>query len=224
LVASEEPGTLVVCDRWKGLIEGEHNVANKVASPLVVTVTGAHRPNAAAIAAIEQADAIIMGPGSFCTSTLSALVTGEVGAAVCRSSARPLLILNIANKERPCAGFGERDFISVLASHLTICSLGETPEFAVLRHSSCEGEHRDEGTIVYSANIASADGVHHSEQCLAVALGRLMGLRTRTSREEPLVGDPADCRNELALALTNVREFLDAQDEQRACLAESQGC
>ncbi len=210
--ASEESGTLVVCDRWKGLVEGELNVAETVASPLVVTVTGAYRPNEAALAAIDEADVIIMGPGSFCTSTLSALLTGGVGAAVCRSAARRLLVLNLANKERPCAGYRECDYISVLASHLTICSLGETPEFAVLRHASFDGEEQlQDGTVVFSANVAASDGVHHCPQHLPLALGRVMGLAARTRHEEPLVRAPNAARSELEQALAQASDFLEVQ-------------
>ncbi len=219
--ASEEPGTLVVCDRWEGLVEGELNVARTVASPLVVTVTGAYRPNDAAVRAIDEADVIIMGPGSFCTSTLSALVTGEVGAAVCRSSARRLLVLNVANRERPCAGFRECDYVSVLASHLTICSLGETPGFAVLRHASCDGEEQlEDGTVVFSANIAASDGVHHCARRLANALARVMGFSVRTRHEEPLVRDPIAVRNELEQALTRANDFLEFQRAQREGTAQ----
>jgi uncharacterized cofD-like protein len=210
--ASEESGTLVVCDRWKGLVEGENNVAKTVASPLVVTVTGAYRPNRAALAAIDAADIIIMGPGSFCTSTLSALLTGEVGAAVCRSSARRLLVLNLTNKERPCASFREHDFTSALASHLTISSLGDTPEFAALRHAAFDGENRlEDGTVVFSANIAADDGIHHSTQRLALALRRVMGLSARNRHEVPLVQNPSADRNELVQAIAQASDFLQHQ-------------
>ena len=213
--ASEEPGTLVVCDRLKGFVEGELNVAKTVGSPLVVTVTGAYQPNDAALLAIDEADVIVMGPGSFCTSTLSALLTGGVGAAVCRSAARRLLVLNVANREGPCAGYRECDYISVLASHLTICSLGETPEFAVLRHASCEGEEQLDGTTVFSADIAADDGAHHCADRLALALGRVMGLCARTGQEEPLVPDPGAIRSELEQALAQANDFLEVQRAQR---------
>ncbi|HEY5959286.1 MAG TPA: 2-phospho-L-lactate transferase CofD family protein [Polyangiaceae bacterium] len=210
LAASEEPGTLVVCDKWQGLIEGEHNITNEAAAPLVVTVKGARQPNAAAIAAIERADVIIMGPGSFCTSTLSALVTGEVGAAVCRSRANRLHILNVANHEFPCSGFAERDFVSVLANHLTISSLGETPKLIALRHSSRDGERQlDDGTILFSANVASDDGEQHCEQRLAAALGRIMRLSTRTRSEEPEFGNCGAHRDELLQALAHAHDLLE---------------
>jgi 2-phospho-L-lactate transferase/gluconeogenesis factor (CofD/UPF0052 family) len=205
--ASEEPGTFVVCDREHGLVEGELNVERTVASPLVATVTGAYRPNIDAIQAIEEADAVIMGPGSFYTSTLSALVTGEVGAAVCRSSARRLLILNLASEERLCAGYRASDYTLVLASHLTICSRGDTPDFALLRHAIFDYEDRlEDGTVVYCANVAADDGIHHSVPRLAIALGRILGLSKRISPEVPRTQGAGTRRAELQHALTTVHE------------------
>jgi uncharacterized cofD-like protein len=205
--ASEEPGTFVVCDRKHGLVEGELNVERTVASPLVATVTGAYRPNIDAIQAIDEADAVIMGPGSFYTSTLSAVVTGEVGAAVCRSSGRRLLILNLANG-RLCTGYRDSDYTVVLASHLTICSRGETPDFALLRHAKFDCEERlEDGTLVYCANVAADDGIHHSAPRLAVALGKILGLSKRIAPEVPVVRAADTQRAELLHALTTAHEL-----------------
>ena len=211
--ASEQPGTLVVCDRLHGFVEGEYNVASTVDSPLVVTVKGAERPNESAISAIEEADVIVMGPGSFCTSTLSALLTGGVGAAVCRSRARRLFVLNLTNSERSCAGFRERDYVSVLASHLTICSLGETPEVTLLRHATFDAKEKSEdGTIIYSANIAEDDGGQHCEKRLALALSRIADIPVRTRPEEPLGGTLQIIRSELEQALACAQDLLAAQN------------
>ena len=213
---SEESGTLVVCDRWQGFVEGEDNVTNTVASPLVVTVTGAIRPNEDAIAAIEEADLIIMGPGSFCTSTLSALLTGGVGAAVCRSHARRLFVLNLTNTEGPSADFTERDFITALTSHLTICSIGETPELTVLRHASVKRSERlDDGTMVFSADVADDDGVHHSSRRLALALGRIADIPTRARDEVPLLRPSDSDRRLLAEALMRAHEVLATLSARR---------
>jgi len=206
--ASEEPGTFVVCDREYGLVEGELNVERTVASPLVATVTGAYRPNPDAIQAIDEADVVIMGPGSFYTSTLSALVTGEVGAAVCRSSGRRLLILNLANEERSCTGYRECDYTLVLASHLTICSRGDIPDFALLRHASLDCEELlEDGTVVHCANVAADDGVNHSAPRLAFALGRILGLFERIVPEVPAILVTSTHRADLKHALMAAREF-----------------
>ena len=206
--ASEEPGTFVVCDRKYGLVEGELNVERTVASPLVATVTGAYRPNLDAIQAIDEADFVIMGPGSFYTSTLSALVTGEVGAAVCRSPGRRLLVLNLANEERLCTGYRECDYTLILASHLTICSCGEIPNFALLGHATSDCEQRlEDGTVVYRANVAADDGIHHSVPRLAATLGRILAMSKRLALEVPILPCQSNHRADLKHALTTVREF-----------------
>jgi len=208
MAASEEPGTFVVCDRKHGLVEGELNVERTVESPLVAAVRGAYRPNAGAIQAIDEADVVIMGPGSFYTSTLSALVTGEVGAAVCRSSGRRLFVLNLVNEEPLCTGYRECDYTLVLASHLTICSRGDVPDFALLRHASLDYEELlENGTVVHCANVAANDGIHHSVPRLALALGRILGFSKRLAPEVPTMRFEGTHRADLKHALTTVHEL-----------------
>jgi 2-phospho-L-lactate transferase/gluconeogenesis factor (CofD/UPF0052 family) len=208
MAASEEPGTFVVCDRKHGLVEGELNVERTVESPLVAAVTGAYRPNAGAIQAIDEADVVIMGPGSFYTSTLSALVTGEVGAAVCRSSGRRLFVLNLVNEEPLCTGYRECDYTLVLASHLTICSRGDVPDFALLRHASLDYEELlENGTVVHCANVAANDGIHHSVPRLALALSRILGFLKRIAPEVPAMRGASTQRGDLKVALMAAHEI-----------------
>ncbi|MGE3669721.1 MAG: 2-phospho-L-lactate transferase CofD family protein, partial [Polyangiaceae bacterium] len=75
---SESPGVLVVYDAELGRVEGESNVERRDAVPMVAAVHGALRANPLAIEAIARADLLLMGPGSFYTSTLGAITTGEV--------------------------------------------------------------------------------------------------------------------------------------------------
>lgn len=209
--ASEEPGALVVCDRKLGLVEGELNVERSVASPLVATVVGALLPNPEAIQAILDSDVIIMGPGSFYTSTLSTLVSGEVGAAVCRSAASRLLVLNLTKEERLCAGYRVADYALVLASHLTICSRGDIPSFALLRSSEVDGQEQlEDGTLVYRANVADHRGLHHTDDGLARAFERIFGFERRESAELPLVEPTPSRRAELLEALRRVRPLRDS--------------
>jgi uncharacterized cofD-like protein len=210
--ASEEFGTLVVCDRTLGLVEGELNVERTVAAPLVATVTGADRPNITALRAIVEADVLIMGPGSFYTSTISALVTGEVGAAVCRSSARRLLILNLGEQERLCRGYRISDYTTILGSHLTICSRGESAEFMVLQHAALDSVGRlEDGSVIHEANVAEDDGVQHSAPRLARALGRILGISERSVPEVPVLCDAGSHRLELRQALAAADEFIECR-------------
>jgi uncharacterized cofD-like protein len=222
--ASEELGTLVVCDRQLGLVEGELNVERTVAAPLIAAVTGAYRPNLEAVRAIEESDAIIMGPGSFYTSTISALVTGEVGAAVCRSSGRRLLILNLTEEERLCAGYAAHDYAVVLASHLTICSRGETPTFGMLRNGMRQSRQAlEDGVTMYDADIAADDGVHHSELKLARAFQWILGLSQRNVPELPVMQSTEVRRSELHLALSNAHELaLQLRDLKAAAITAAQ--
>lgn len=222
--ASEELGTLVVCDRKLGMVEGELNVERTVAAPLIAAVTGAYRSNPEAVRAIEESDAIIMGPGSFYTSTISALVTGEVGAAVCRSSGCRLLILNLTEEERLCAEYGAHDYAVVLASHLTICSRGETPTFGMLRNGVRQSRQTlEEGVTIYDADIAADDGAHHSELKLARAFQWILGLSERNVPELPVMQSTEARRAELHLALSNAHELaLQVRDLKAAATTAAQ--
>jgi len=67
-----------------------------------------------AIDAIENADAIVIGPGDLYGSVLPNLLLSEVSDAINKSVARVLYIANLTNKKGQTDGFGVKDYVSAL--------------------------------------------------------------------------------------------------------------
>jgi uncharacterized cofD-like protein len=72
----------------------------------------------AAIKAIEEADVIVVGPGSLYTSVLPNLVVCGIGKALIESSAVKIYVCNVATQPGETDGYGIDDHIDALLSHL----------------------------------------------------------------------------------------------------------
>ncbi|GEA82752.1 MULTISPECIES: gluconeogenesis factor YvcK family protein [Cellulomonas] len=71
-----------------------------------------------AVAAIEQADWVVLGPGSWYTSVLPHLLIPELRAALARGSARVVVVLNLSPEEQgETAGMHAEDYLAVLHDH-----------------------------------------------------------------------------------------------------------
>ena len=70
-----------------------------------------------AVAAIEAADVITLGPGSWFTSVMPHLVVPEIGDAVADSSATRVLVLNLVEQEGETGGFTPEEHLEALKRH-----------------------------------------------------------------------------------------------------------
>ena len=70
-----------------------------------------------AIAAIEAADVITVGPGSWFTSVMPHLVVPEIADAVADSSATRVLVLNLVEQEGETGGFTPAEHVEALQRH-----------------------------------------------------------------------------------------------------------
>jgi len=70
-----------------------------------------------AIAAIEDAELIVLGPGSLFTSLLPSLLIPEIREAIERASAPRLYVCNVATQDGETAGFDLARHVEVLAAH-----------------------------------------------------------------------------------------------------------
>ena len=168
-------------DMVAGEIAGESHVEHSSSRPVVVTVDGPTETNRVAVEAIEQAEIIFFGPGSFFTSTLATLTTANVAEAVAASRARRILLTNLAPEGSQTAGFTDLDYVRLLRDHLIIATRGEHVDFSILRHQDRDDSMGEivPGTIVYSARLSrSREGVH-DPHLLAQALAQLFGFFPR---------------------------------------------
>ena len=76
------------------------------------------RPLPAAIEAIDQADLILMGPGSLYTSVLPNLLITEIAAAIARSKAPRVYIANLMTQPGETTGYGLADHVCAIQKHV----------------------------------------------------------------------------------------------------------
>ena len=76
------------------------------------------RPLPAAIEAIDQADLILLGPGSLYTSVLPNLLIPEIAAAIARSPAPRVYIANLMTQPGETTGYTLADHICAIQKHV----------------------------------------------------------------------------------------------------------
>nr|WP_152815149.1 uridine diphosphate-N-acetylglucosamine-binding protein YvcK [Arthrobacter bussei] len=76
-----------------------------------------------ALEAIELADWVVLGPGSWYTSVLPHLLLPELRDALCRTSARRCLTMNLSNDTKETQGMSAIDHLTVISRY--------APEFTV---------------------------------------------------------------------------------------------
>ncbi|MDQ1632807.1 MAG: hypothetical protein QOG60_987 [Frankiaceae bacterium] len=70
-----------------------------------------------AVAAVGEADVLVLGPGSLFTSMLPHLLVPEMADAINRADARRVLVLNLAPQPGETSGFAPETHLEVLADH-----------------------------------------------------------------------------------------------------------
>lgn len=70
------------------------------------------------IAAIEQAELVVLGPGSLYTSILPNLLMPAIAAALARSSARVVLVANLREQSGETEGMDLFDHVSAMVEHV----------------------------------------------------------------------------------------------------------
>lgn len=96
-----------------------------------------------AVQAIDAADWVVLGPGSWFTSVLPHLLVPEIGAALTGTPARRLVVLNLAAQSGETTGFAPQTYLEVLAAYgpeLTVDAVladpATVPDVNALRHAA----------------------------------------------------------------------------------------
>src|SRR5699024_7376947 len=99
-------------------IVGQVAVATTPGSVRRVRLTPADPPAADGVVdAIDSADLIVLGPGSWFTSVIPNVLVPDIAAALARTTARKLLVLNLAPQPGETAGFSAEQHLHVLRLH-----------------------------------------------------------------------------------------------------------
>jgi uncharacterized cofD-like protein len=159
-------------------VRGQHAVAVTRGQVETVRLQPAAPPACAeALAAVEAADWLLFGPGSWYTSVIPHLLVPGLAAAVAESSARRLVMLNLA-AEKETSGLSLADHLAALTRYLPGLRVD-----VVLADGKAVGDpepvhHAAEslGARLVLAPVAVPDGApRHDPAALAAALEPLLG-------------------------------------------------
>jgi len=147
-------------------------------------------PTREALAAIAEADIIVMGPGSLYTSIIPNLIIKDVPQAIIRSPAYKIYVCNVMTQRGETDGFSAADHVRVLTGHsdpkaLDACIINDAPvpQEALKRYRD---EHsypvapdtqriKDMGYKVVATDLLSVnDYVRHDSKKLTQALIQLI--------------------------------------------------
>lgn len=130
-----------------------------------------------ALEAIAHAEWVFLGPGSWFTSVIPHLMVYSLHRALVTTTAKIVVVLNLADEAGETGGFGPAAHLRVLADHAP-----DLKVHAVLADSGMEGldelaDHaRAYGSRLVVEDVALGDGTpRHDPMKLAAAYSRIMG-------------------------------------------------
>lgn len=149
------------------------------------------KPLPEAVKAIQQADLIVIGPGSLYTSILPNLLVPKIGDAVSRSKAKKVYICNLMTQAGETHDFTASDHVKVLYEHLNgpfiqtiLVNNQEIPEEINKRYEEEMAQPvefdwerlKELGLEVITESIVSIDGhiIRHDTKKVAEILYRIL--------------------------------------------------
>jgi uncharacterized cofD-like protein len=120
-----------------------------------------------AIAAITEADLIVLGPGSLYTSVLAALAPHELGAAVRSASAKTVYVCNLRQQVPETADYDVGRHVSTLIAHDIV------PDVVLADFAAMDLGHVPDHVKVVEAHLTGTNSAVHDAVLLANELERL---------------------------------------------------
>ncbi len=130
-----------------------------------------------ALAAVEAADWLVLGPGSWFTSVIPHLLVPELRDCVVRSTARRAVVLNLVPQAGETEGFSPERHLEVLAQHAPELRLDVVlaDRAAVLQPEGLARTAKSLGAELVVADLASGDGTpRHDPVKLAIAYAEIL--------------------------------------------------
>lgn len=131
-----------------------------------------------ALRAVEDADWVVFGPGSWFTSVLPHLLVPELRDALVRTPAHRVVALNLAPQAGETAGFSPEAYLEALAAHapeLTVDVVLADEQMVVDKRGLMAAAQTAGGRLVL-APLALGDGTpRHDPERLAAAYEELFG-------------------------------------------------
>jgi uncharacterized cofD-like protein len=130
-----------------------------------------------AVAAVHDADWVVLGPGSWFTSVIPHLLVPELAAALRDTSAQRLVALNLAPQPGETSGFAPETYLEVLAEHapglrldVVLADSKTVPDLVRLERVASSL-----GARVVLASIGMSDGTaRHDPELFASAYGDIL--------------------------------------------------
>jgi uncharacterized cofD-like protein len=159
-------------------VRGQVAVATTPGEVLHIALDPAEPPACReAIAAVSEADAIVLGPGSWYTSVIPHLLIPDLARAITESPARRIVVLNLNPQVGETTGFAAHTYLDVLYNYLpdlrvdTVIADRQHVEDMVALKRSCA----DLGAEVFLMDVARGGSAGmHDPQRLAVAFDTVL--------------------------------------------------
>jgi uncharacterized cofD-like protein len=166
LPATREP-VVLKAEAEGVLVEGQTAVKKAGGISGVSLVPADPEPPPAALAALDAADQVVIGPGSLFTSVLAVVAVPALRDALAATSGRKVYVCNLREQHPETAGFDVAAHVDALRVHgLDVDVVLYDP--GGLPRGNLEG-------VSVAASIARADGLAHDPDRLARALEGLVG-------------------------------------------------
>jgi uncharacterized cofD-like protein len=161
-------------------VRGQVEVATTPGQVLHITLDPAEPPACReAIAAVREADALVLGPGSWYTSVIPHLLIPDLARAITESPARRIVVLNLNPQVGETTGFAAHTYLDVLYNYLpdlrvdtVIADRHHVEDMAALTRSC--GDLGAEIFLMDVARRGSDQPGMHDPQRLAVAFDTVL--------------------------------------------------
>lgn len=160
------------------VVRGQVQVASVDGQVISVRLDPAHPPACPeAVAAVQAADWVVVGPGSWFTSVMPTLLVPGLRDALVQTRAKRILVLNLHEQEGETMGLTPTDHLEVLAAHAPELRLDAIIADSALvdTRGTLEATARSLGARLFSSDVADRPGSdQHDPGRLAAAFGRVM--------------------------------------------------
>jgi uncharacterized cofD-like protein len=160
------------------LVRGQVEVSSTDGQVVSVRLDPADPPACPeAVAAVEAADWVVVGPGSWFTSVMPTLLVPGLRDALTKTKGKRILVLNLHEQEGETEGLTPTDHLEVLAAHAPELGLDAVIADTSLvdTRGTLESTARSLGARLYVADVAASPGSdQHDPGRLAAAFGRVM--------------------------------------------------
>lgn len=174
-----EPGSAEGSARTVTTVVGQHAVATAAGTVVAVELLPSDPPaRPEAVAAIGEADWVVLGPGSWFSSVIPHLLLPELQRALVETSARRMVTLNLSTEGGETEGFTPEMHLEVLAAYApdlrldaVIADPRSVPDETLLRRVAA-----DFGAELTVREVAAGDGTpRHDPARLALAYADTFG-------------------------------------------------